>query len=477
MKILAYSAEKQGKSVLFSCSDGETLLTDNWFDAISFILKPCDMAVAWNVEHFADAFISLIPKLKAKELNDNGKIYLDNGEKIYYQMGRVFAITYGRETNIYPLSRYSDKEITNVKELERLAYDVIEAYNVFGIKPTKLTSPVSVYSLDSIDYPRACDLPDSALPMLNACSKKAWVEWREVYKLGHWNAGEVSDYDIQSAYPSLIARLPDIRGAKFFESEVMPDSDDFSWGELQGNIKIIADVTPLKVGEYEDSITSEQLWALNKYEWGTFEFKHGWFFKLPKYYTLPFKETMQNLYEKRCSDNLMVSRIAKAISVGVGGKLAQRYDNGELGADYNSIYSRLITSRCAIKVADAIWRNGLQKSIIEILVDGFLVENSGLKIDLGKQNGMGYWRVNPPSAFIVASLLYAWDGLNMKHPNGQTYLEVMAQIKAHLHNSIISENVDLNLLQYDREFINLPKNGEQLLNNHYVSKPHQDISH
>jgi hypothetical protein len=467
--ILAYSAEKQGKFALFKCSDGETLLTNSWFDAISFILKPCDMAVTWNVEHFADAFISLITKSKAKELNDNGKVFLENGEKVYYQIGRVFAVTYGRETNVYPLHKYSDKEITDVKELEILGYKVLEAYKVFGIEPTKLTSPVSVYSLDNIDYPRACDLPESAYSMLNRCDITKWIEWREVFKLGHWNANEVLDYDLQSAYPSLIARLPDLRGAKFFKTEEMPDDSEYSWGELEGVLRITKDVTPFGyIGEQEAQITTEHLWAINKYDWGSFKFKHGYFFKLPQTYRLPFREIMQNLYQKRCSSNPMVSKIAKAISVGIGGKFAQRYENGRLGDDYQSIYSRMITSRCSIKVADFVWRNGISKDVIAILVDGILTENNGVNIELGN-GGIGSWRVNDPSPFIVASLLYQWGGT--KHPNAETYDEIMDHIKANPNSSIIGKDVDLNLLTHGRIFEDRPRTGRELLSKYYTSTP------
>lgn len=829
MKLLAYTTNKQGKQVLFNCSDGRTLLTSSWFDAVSFLLEPCEMAVTWNVDRLAEAFISLIPTKIATDLKNNGKAYLPNKEKLYYQVGRVFAITYGRETNIYALNKYADKEPTDIKELEKLGYDVLEAYKVIGIEPTKLMSPVSNYSLDLIDYPRACDLPDSALPMLNKCAEKAWVEWREVYKLGHWNKEEVSDYDLNcysedtealtidgwkyikdlsigemilgfdkdknkcifqpvtkiniahydgemyrilaskidllitpnhrilyrdhvrsnntkeykkmghhhygdwlikevkdtpngnirlpisfpvedrdeynisddmlklvawintegwlhrckphhvgsiyieqsedvnssycneileiiknlklecsikerqkpythevpivknriiisrsymqrsiifhiksksfkilplekenihlipmwilkncslrqlrlyydtlmkgdgsrhynkknilvkvafttklkenvdrmqylcqllgyrvnygipnkshtaynvyinetrneldlnyhsggcikkekykgivscptietgfivvrrntkscisgnSAYPYLISRLPDLRGARFFETDEMPDEEEYSWGELEGVVTITKDITPFqKIGTWEDSITSEQLWLINKYELGSFEFKHGWFFKLPKYYKLPFKETMQTLYKARQNENPLVKTIAKSISVGIGGKFAQRFQDGRLGDGYNSIYSRLITSRCAIKVCDFIHRNGISKDIISVMVDGFLAECPNISIS--DSGGMGSWRVNPPSHFLVASLLFQWDGLNTKHPNKLYYDDMMNLIKDNPNSSVYGD-IDLNLLSHDRHFEELPRTGKDLLSKRYVSKP------
>jgi hypothetical protein len=178
---------------------------------------------------------------------------------------------------------------------------------------------------------------------------------------------------------------------------------------------------------------------------------------------------MLGLYEKRSNNNTMVSKIAKAISVGIGGKLAQRYDDGKLGVDYSPIYSRMITSRCAIKVADMIWRNGLSKDTISVLVDGVLVENNGIGIDLGKQNGMGSWKVNEPSSFLVASLLYQW-GLE-KHPNGEYYSDIIKHIQDNPRSSIIGNDVDLNLLVHNRNFKELPRTGKDLLDNKYGSEP------
>ena len=474
LTVLAYTAEVQGKQVLFKCSDNSSLLTEDWLEAISFLLKPCDYGVCWNIDHFTEVFCSLIPQKTASELREKGRIYLPMPyrQKLYWQPGRVFSITWGqgREINFYSLSRYSDKEAKDIDSLVELSKKVIGAYSAFGLEPKRLTSPVAVYGevLNKLDFPRACDLPDSALPLLNKCSEVAWEEWRDVFKLGHWGANEITDYDLSSAYPWLISMLPDLRGAKFFGSDTMPEKGEYSWGELEGQLKIDKDVTPFGfVGEKNTQITTEHLWLINQHKLGEFVMKHGWFFKLPKNYKTPFKQTMMDLYKARQNGNSVVSKIAKAISVGIGGKFAQRYDTGELGEDYNSIYARMITSRCGIKVADLIHRNNLTQDVVSILVDGCLIQ--GKKIELCEKQGMGAWRINPPSPFLIASLLYQWGA--EKKPNKQTYSEVMDSIKKNPNSPIIGKDVDLNLLTYDRIFDELPKRGADLITKRFTSKP------
>jgi hypothetical protein len=275
-----------------------------------------------------------------------------------------------------------------------------------------------------------------------------------------------------SCYPSLMSRLPDISSAKFFESDIMPDSDEYSWGEMVGDLTLKYDVTPFGfVGKKDNiSITSDQLWLVNKYSWGDFTLKHGYFLKLPNYYRMPFKDIMVKLYQTRQNDSPIIARISKAIANGIGGKLVLRYDSGELSDTYNCIYGRMITTRASTKLADKIWRMGLQSSVISVLVDGFLAETKGLNInELDK--GMGSWKVNSDTAFIVASLLNQWDSKNTKHPNGQVYDEIMATINKNPRSSIIGHDVDLNLMSHNRMYKKLPHTGKELLDNKYTSKP------
>src|SRR5450759_2675879 len=455
--ILAYTAVKQGKSILLSCSDGQEALITNWSDAISFLLKPCDMALVWNIDAFVSTVASIFPLQFQTEIKEKDKVFAPDRTKSFYNAGRMLSITYGsQETNFFSLHRYSETEIKTAKELEAFGYEVLKAYKELGITPTKLASPVSCYPLDKVPYPRASDLPSEALPLLNACHKTMSREWRDVFKLGHWNANEVSDVDIQSSYPSIMAELPDMTNATFFESDTIPINtinSGYSWGELTGKIKIVKDVSPFvnegageyRKGEWSDSITTDQLWLLKRWGIGEFQMEHGYFFYngKPNPHPYPFKATMENLYKARSISNPIAANIAKAISVGIGGKLAQSYENNgvtKLGNDYNSIYARMTTSRCMVKLCDFVYRNHLQDKLISALVDGCLVQAESLAIAPVKK--MGAWKQNEPSPFLVASLLFEWGA--DKKPNGKTYSEMMSLIKKNPGSSEYS-GVDLNL--------------------------------
>ena len=460
--MLAYSISNINGTIELSCSDNRTIKSNSWEDISSFLLEPTDMAVVFNIDKFVDIITSTLPKKEQKSIQQNDRTLTHDRRKVYYQPGRMFGLNH---INFYGLSRYADTPVDSPHRLLELGQQVIEAFKVFGIEPTKLTSPVAVYAdvLSKVNFPRACDLPASAFDLIDQCSRIMSQEWREVYQLGHWNAGEIWDYDISGAYPGILARLPDITDAKFFDSKVMPQK--YTWGLLRGFLDIRKDVTPFEYGKHPAIITTDQLWFVNRYHLGAFKMEQGWFFHYPhSFFKSPFEDTTNALYSLRQHNNPLVSKIAKGIAVGIGGRLAQTYDDGKLGEDFNSIYSVMMTTRCSTKVADFIYRNQMENDVVSVLVDGVLATK---KLEL-PEGGMGKWRRNPDSPVLVLSLLYQW--LADKRPANMAYPEIMSLISESPKSFVYGE-VDFKLLEYNRRFENLPKNGQELVENRYKSHP------
>ena len=469
MNVLAYAIEQDGKKLLLKCSDNRELITLDVNEAIDYLMKPCDYAVCYHVDEFAETFKSLLNRELLEELESTERIRkLPDKRKIFYATGRQFTVGHGwdNERDIYGLHRYTDEQITDVNELYDLWVKVAEAYSYFGCEPTKLSSPVGVYEpqLDKIKFTRACDLPETAYDLINELQDVAWEEWREVYKLGHWQADEVTDMDISSAYPSFIAKLPDLTNAKFYESDVLPER--YTWGLLKGTLNITADYTYLDVGTYEKKITTGQLKQIYKYGWGTFDMEHGWFIDIPKGYRKPFDTLMRLLYQTKQNENELVKKIAKAISVGIGGKFNSIYGD-KPSKSYNPIYAKMITSGCQMAIAEFIWDNSLQDRLISVLVDGTLFEGD---IDIQMEEGMGNWRKEPKSPFLVLSLLYQWG--NSKHPDGNYYEDAVRMFQENPDECVYGD-IDINLLEYDRKFDELPKCGGDILNRRYTSRPEE----
>lgn len=470
MIILAYNVTKKDNKLFLTCSDGRTLNTDKWDEVACFLLMPTEMALVWQIDKFVDDITSTLPVDVKNKVLQGGRVYTPDNRKVFYAPNRMFGIN---QVDVYSLSRYANEKIDDAVELLKLGEKVIRAYKQFGIEATRLSSPVAVYGevLNNLSFPRACDLPDSAFGLTQACAKVMTREWRELFSIGYFTDDENSDYDIVAGYPSIVAKLPDISGAKFFKSKIMPDQ--YSWGEMYGKLKIVKPISPFvyqpkncyPIGEWEDSISTDQYWLLKKWGIGDFTMEYGNFFTLPKYYDYPFKEMMERLFALRQNDDELISKIAKGISVGIWGKFAEVHEKNKLGDQFNSIYARMTTSRCMVKTADFIYRNSLDP--ISVLVDGVLATN---RIALNDSKGMGAWRMNEPMPALVLSLLFQWQG--DKKPANMTYSQVMELINKSPDNYLYGE-VDINLLNYSREFQELPKTGGELISKTYNSKPYE----
>lgn len=474
MNILAYKAILDNNQIIMSCSDGSIQVAHNWQDVCNYLLQPCDFAVVYDINKFFDVIAMTLPEQLRQDIEFSSGEYYER-RKVFFRPDWMIGINH---IKFYGLKRYADKLIDDLNELINLAYEVIKSYNYFGIGGvTKLTSPIGVFAekLLDIPFPRANDLPERAFNMLDACAKTMRRDWRDTYTLGHWCADEITDYDLTSAYPSLVADLPNIITAEFIECNEMPPF--YTWGEVQGILTINKSITPFwnetkqcfPTGTWEDSITTDMLWLLYKYKLGTFEIKHGFFFTLPKKILYPFKDTMTKLYKAR-SINPLVSKIAKGISVGIYGKFAERYERKDgherYGDNFNPIYARMITSRCMVKVADFIYRNELEKDVVSILVDGILATKRLQHISTDK--AMGQWRRNEPNPAIVLSTEYQWIG--DKRPNMKTYTEMLGIIRSNPKSNVYGD-VDINLPR-KRIFKELPKNGGDLLERKFYSEPY-----
>ena len=480
MDAVAYTLDKQSNNISFKCSDGSEFSTDKWVDAITYFLEPCQTScygVVWNIDKFAADFISLLPAKNIKEINNTDRTILDNGEKIFYSAGRKLSITYGwindqkrREVDIYGLHRYSDKPVNTPEELMTLWREVMVGYSYFGIVPQGLSSPIGAYEplIDLIDFARACDLDEIGQELVDVFKGSpdnlAWQEWRETYILGHFQNGEVHDYDIISAYPGIMAKLPDLRHAKIIKSKDIPIG--YEWGLMCGELNIEKDYTYFDMGKYERWITTGQLRQINQYHWGTFKQQQGYFIKFPKVRRYPFAELMNRLFEAKRSEQGMVKKLAKMIMNGLGGKFNSQYQ-GKPSKNYNPILAKMVSSGCEMKTADLVWSkpDELDKTV-SVQVDGVLTQ---AEYDIPNLDCLGAWRKNSDTEFLVVSQNNQFDGLDEKH-HELPYSRLMQMINDKPNQSIYS-GIDLLLETYTRNFKNTPKTGKELLEKRFYSKP------
>lgn len=222
---------------------------------------------------------------------------------------------------------------------------------------------------------------------------------------------------------------------------------------------------------------------------------------LPK----PLQEPMDKLlaYKERTG---LQSALAKRMSVGIYGKfLEERQDT--FGPNFNPCYGAEISTQVRLKVAEWLYENGIgpggnegYQHLLHISVDGALLDApvKGFKRTKIPKSQNGEWKLNSitPAIIVSSGLVFYAD----KKPKGLGFEDVLEMIKKHprvgyyekrlkrrvtLADALALDrfedlgqevemisSIDLIRIEHgDREFEKTPHSGEQLLNNHYKSKP------
>ncbi|MBU1118239.1 hypothetical protein KKD37_04745 [Patescibacteria group bacterium] len=490
--IIAFDATEIDGGILVQDSEGEEVLAKNFDQIGKFLLEDYDdvdrgtkyLKVVYDLDQFAGTIFKTLP-VELVDKFDDGETKVQYGSfKIFYIPSKMLGID-GKfrtlingniykedraETVIYHLKQYYPEALDlPPQDVKDMGIQLINQLQRMGLNPTRLVSPISIYEesvLSHMTVPRACHVPEEAEDALDYSMAVMNREWRSAYRLGYWETAY--DYDLTSAYPSLIAKLRDIRQAKWWKSNQEQDCD---WGIMKGWLTINLDISPivcedniLRSGTWLEYITTEDAKFIRDYKIGDFKAIDGWFMNYAIKDCYPFDIAMNRLFGMRATNHL-VKLVSKKISVGLGGKFAEIKYDGSYGDYFNPIYRLMTTDRARLKVAKFIYDHELQDNLIGVMVDGVLADKE-LKLKGGSL--MGNWRLNKPTPALVLSTGYQFTG--DKKPGNISFAQIYNAMKAHPNKTSYCD-IEFNSISHDRKFDVLPKTGGQLLNNIYESKP------
>lgn len=490
--IVAFDAQVMDGGIHLEDSEGEDVVAKDFDTIAKFLLEDYDdedrgityLKVCYDLNEFAEIIFRTLPKELVGKFEE-GEIRVKYGAyTIFYIPSKMLGID-GKirerikgnlykeerfETVIYHLKQFCpDTKIVPAEEAKELGMELLVQLKRMGLYPTRLVSPISIYDecvLSRMLVPRACHIPEEAAEAMEYSMRGMNREWRSAYQLGYWE--QAFDFDITACYPSIIAQLRDIRYAKWQKSGQEEECD---WGVMKGLVTINKDVSPiicedntLRVGTWEETITTEDAEFIRKYGIGDFKIIDGWFMNYGIKDCYPFEVAMNRLFGMRAT-NYFVTHISKSISVGLGGKFGEIKTDGSYGDYFNPIYRLMVTDRARMKVAQFIYDKKLQNHLIGVMVDGVLADKE-LKLKAGTL--MGNWRLNKPSPALVMSTGYQFVG--DKKPGNISLEQILNAIREHPNKTSYC-GIDMAGLEYDRDFSGKPKTGGQLLENRYSSKP------
>ena len=499
--LAAYNAQiLDGRIHLSRCIDGavQEIVPSDWSQAIAWLTEPPAgdpdyFTVVWNLNDFTRVLFSLLPEdLQADAMNNDRTLY--ENVKIFHVGGRYLGLTatipdapgsnivHRAELNLQALKWWvseDDGDPATVVDTWRIGVSIVEALAKMNFFPTKLTSPVGVfcdcYLGDARKFPTVFSFPEEWFDAQVYATNVMRNEWRGAYQLGRFEQTHL--YDLVSAYPSAIARLPST-DAKNCRCEHATERPEWAvWGIMYGTVEVDVDISPLVLdlgdgervmpkGRWQTFLTTSEWDWLTKWGAGRFKMEDGFFFVFGK--ARPYKPAMEQLFTWKNQEDKMVSTLAKKMSQGVSGKLDEDRADGKKGDYYNPILAAMTRTYCRTRVANFIYENKLQEDLIAVLVDSVL---SSLPVELPEgPRAMGTWRYEGETPAIVLSKGGIWRP--GKRPQGIAYEALAEALSERPEDSYYefktasgsTRSIDLAVdgSGNDREFDDYPKRGKDV---------------
>lgn len=397
MRIIAYRTSSIGKDVLIQESTEEAVSSRDLDRLFGFMVEPFKdtLRVCWNLDTTVSVLLRLLTKEQCDTLRSTKKLYIAP-YSLFYVREKVFIVKHipsGNKCHLYNLQQYFPElpEPEDIQEVQMLGEKLLYELGKMGMKPTKLTSPVAIYDeciMSKLDLPQLKDMPKEAAELAFKCSARLWIE---AHQLGYWE--QAYDYDMTSAFPSVMQSLRDIRYCDWVQDDRKPKKAVYGYTECDVTIYDWVVVHPI-LFETEDRLFSpvgewmpteqdkNKLDFIDTWKIGEYRIKDGWWAipkngirELPK----PLYEPLAKLLRYKQGTALQ-SLLAKRMSTGIYGKLGEEWDK-EFGEHFCPVWFNEVSSQCTIMLASWLYGNGIgagdnagYRSLIQIGVDGCLLD-------------------------------------------------------------------------------------------------------
>lgn len=425
-RIVAIVTSKEGKAVRVANSAGLEYAGGDAFGILRAVVdgKVADaLHVVWDSADFWKPIFKLLPPSAVSALEEGKPAEIEGTRflRLWWGItrhGRVIGIRYTLreyidkksnlcsqtkgEIEIYELKQYYEgvsgvKNPANLGDTVVLGERLLATLGKMGLNPTTLTSAISVYKenvLDKIDIPTYLNMPDESLDCQDYAynALESW-DWRAGNN--SLNGEQLYGYDITGAYGAALAALPNLRYARFVYSKEIPPPG-FFWGIMFGTIHNKREVSPLVdpetgrpagVRHFKGFIPVDLYGCLLRWGIADFEVEDGWYVYLDKYYKL-FDYSMRRLFALRSTGDELQNNLAKAMSVGLWGRMLEMQNRG-YGELFCPIYGSMVVNAVNVKLVDFIYGNGLQDDLYSVRVDGL---RSPRDLDITAERRFGEFR-------------------------------------------------------------------------------------
>jgi len=509
------------------CNDGRVITKPDVGNGGEYLLtwllndKPKENKLFYDLDACVASLLQLcVGEGAMRELYEKERTFVSGGIKITYFPTRFFAldgrnsfvnfgnmIRYKSDTHYSPADTVEDK-INKAKEAETIARSASDILGQLGLDRQRIISPVGAL-LDkfiwSLRPPTVDDIPEEAGELAYETVKGNWLEG---YKIGSWE--EAWDYDLNSAYGSVLACLVDTRPShgKWVKSNEPPKNAFYGFAE--GMLEVTAPFHPFivkqdeeftytPIGSHLDTLPKNMIDLLYKHKLGTIDIKKGWWWVptdgKPLYE--PLKGVITHLQKIRSESDGLKKAILRQMIAGIWGRMLE-IRKEKMGDLFNPVWGSIVENEIKCQVTDTCLSNNITPLLVA--VDGVITDKP-LPIESSLE--MGKWRLSHKGKCIIVSsgvvgfegkqgaeefaLSYEWlhDQLTSNPKKSEYVMEKYSPLT--LAKAIQTDHLDkLGELQeahrvirigkdYKRLWNKYPEHGGDILRNKYESMPIDSI--
>jgi hypothetical protein len=286
----------------------------------------------------------------------------------------------------------------------------------------------------------------------------------EILKRGF--IGEAHLYDINSAYPYCLSKIPDITKGKWIKSKTLLDDSHLGFFKIKCNIPDCKYIPPFPFrvnkklifpsGKFITYCTLAELRVYNEPKHYKILESYQYLDDNPIY---PYKEFIELIYNKRLvfkEQNNPLQLPLKIILNSIYGKTAQRVGN-MIGNLFSPIIASSITGMTRAMLYEFVQKHGIENEVVSFATDS-IITTKKLNVDSVKLGDFSY-DISGNDVYVLQNGIYRFNGkwkkrgignlgnaqiehLDTIEKNGQLY-QVMKVLRVNrLRTAILSNSID-----------------------------------
>jgi len=361
---------------------------------------------------------------------------------------------------------YCIEDCRLTKELSEHWIATFEA--VFGFYPNNWISAgylaEKVLINNDIPIPLFNELPYS----LQELARNSFYGGRfELIKRGY--IGECYLYDLNSAYPHALTKLPDITNGRWFESTKIHPKAKLGFFFIEANISDKVKIAPFPFvkknkticypsGKFRTYVTLDELQMVQGDSNIEYKIIESWQFIPKKNCSYPFKKFIKYQYNKRLElkeENNPLEKAIKIVLNSIYGKMAQRTNN-VIGNLFNPVIASYITGFTRRQLYYFTKQNKLADHVVAFATDSVACQKKISKLD-SKRLGEMKLDKQATDVIFLSNGFYLFNGvwknrgigydkerkIEIEHLNtkigkdGQLYIGVKSTRTTHIKSGIL----------------------------------------